>query len=213
MNTSVALRPQLHRLPVPLWHTRPKATPPPQARLPRYRLFSASSATPSPRRPYDFNSGFSSTYDPSQDTGRGPIFKPSYGVPQFYPRDLKARVDEYVVGQDRAKKTICSSIFNHYQNLRRRRYDQDSDRRFHEKLQRQKWARDRDRHAEPHPVEGQCSRTLVILPHPYLRANACCHPQMNSQAITSLSKRAISRLITPTIIMYPKTPTPPTIRQ
>lgn len=157
MNTSVALRPQLRRLP-PL-SSQWKATPPPQAQMLSRRLFSAFSVRLLSRRPYDFNSGFTSSYDPAQDSGRGPIFKPSYGVPQFYPRDLKARVDEYVVGQDRAKKTICSSIFNHYQSLRRRRYDQDSDRRFREKLQRQKWARERDRHpdahrGEPHPVEG-----------------------------------------------------------
>lgn len=157
MNLSVALRPQqLHRLPVPLLHSRRKAAPPPQARPSQGRLFSASSFAFISRRPYDFNSGFTSSYDPATDTGRGPIFKPSYGVPQFYPRDLKARVDEYVVGQDRAKKTICSSIFNHYQSLRRRSYEQDSDRRLHEKLQRQKWARDRqpDLVREPHPVEG-----------------------------------------------------------
>lgn len=86
--------------------------------------------------------------------------KPSFGVPQFYPRDLKARVDEYVVGQDRAKKTICSAIFNHYQSLRRRRHDQEQDRKVVEKLQRQKWARERDlleTHRDPHPVEGQHS--------------------------------------------------------
>lgn len=85
--------------------------------------------------------------------------RPSFGAPQFYPRDLKARVDEYVVGQERAKKTICSAIFNHYQSLRRRTYNQETELRAQEKLSRQKWARERDRHhdmhREPHPVEGK----------------------------------------------------------
>ena len=83
--------------------------------------------------------------------------KAKYGVPQFYPRDLKKRVDEYVVGQDRAKKTICSVIFNHYQSLRRRTQEEDQDRRLQEKLQRQKFTRDKDihdSHGEPHPAEG-----------------------------------------------------------
>lgn len=83
---------------------------------------------------------------------------PTFGVPQFYPRDLKSRVDEYVVGQERAKKTICSAIFNHYQNLRRRRHDQDQDNKLREKLQRQNRTRERDRlepYRDPHPVEGQ----------------------------------------------------------
>lgn len=124
------------------------------------RSFSAYSATRVAKRPYDFNSGFSSSYDPTQDSGRGPMFtRPSFGVPQFYPRDLKARVDEYVVGQDRAKKTICSTIFNHYQSLRRRTYNQEAEVRAQEKSSRQKWARERDRHhdtiREPHAVEGE----------------------------------------------------------
>ena len=118
-----------------------------------------------PRRPNSFNSGFSSSYDPSLETGRGPIFnKNTFGVPQFYPRDLKRRVDDYVVGQDRAKKTICSVIFNHYQNLRRRQHHELQAQRLREKLQRQKYAQDQqeeyDRagggYSSPrtHPVEG-----------------------------------------------------------
>ncbi|KAJ9149812.1 ATP-dependent Clp protease [Pleurostoma richardsiae] len=84
--------------------------------------------------------------------------KTNFGVPQFYPRDLKRKVDEYVVGQDRAKKTICAVIFNHYQSLRRRSHEDDQDRRIREKLQRQKFVRDRDlhdRYREPHPVEDE----------------------------------------------------------
>ncbi|CAN8103835.1 unnamed protein product [Discula destructiva] len=126
------------------------------------RVFTASAASQNARRPPNLNSGFSSSYDPSElDRGRGPMFtRPSFGVPQFYPRDLKARVDEYVVGQDRAKKTICSAIFNHYQALRRRKHDQDVERRAIERLERQKFARDRDRHhddalQEPHPVQDE----------------------------------------------------------
>jgi ATP-dependent Clp protease ATP-binding subunit ClpX len=81
--------------------------------------------------------------------------KGSIGVPQFYPRDLKKRVDEYVVGQDRAKKTISSVIFNHYQNLRRRQYQEEQERKREEKLMRQTIARDRNtRERDPHPVEG-----------------------------------------------------------
>lgn len=86
----------------------------------------------------------------------------SFGVPQFYPRDLKNRVDEYVVGQDRAKKTICSVIFNHYQGLRRRQHHELQDQHLREKLERQQFARDRDLHERAgyqdgrmHPVEDE----------------------------------------------------------
>lgn len=82
--------------------------------------------------------------------------KSTVGVPQFYPRDLKKRVDEYVVGQDRAKKTISSVMFNHYQNLRRRRHHEEQERKREERNQRRYEARERyAREREPvHPVEG-----------------------------------------------------------
>ncbi|KAI0965993.1 P-loop containing nucleoside triphosphate hydrolase protein [Xylaria arbuscula] len=107
-----------------------------------------------PGRTASFNSGFTSSYDPNEE-GRGPMFsKTSMGVPQFYPRDLKKRVDEYVVGQERAKKTISSVIFNHYQNLRRRQYQEEQERKRDEKLMRQAITRDRGtRERESHPVE------------------------------------------------------------
>jgi ATP-dependent Clp protease ATP-binding subunit ClpX len=106
----------------------------------------------------DMNSGFTGTYDPSIDSGRGPMFnKAKFGVPQFYPRDLKKQVDDYVVGQERAKKTICSTIFNHYQNLRRRHQIEHDDRNFRDKVMRQRFAREREIHQrrrEAHPIEG-----------------------------------------------------------
>ncbi|KAK4250161.1 P-loop containing nucleoside triphosphate hydrolase protein [Corynascus novoguineensis] len=116
-----------------------------------------------PRRSNYSASGYTSSYDPSQDAGRGPIFnKHTFGVPQFYPRDLKARVDDYVVGQDRAKKTICSVIFNHYQGLRRRQHHELQDQRLREKLQRQKYAQEQDaferagyNSTRTHPVEDE----------------------------------------------------------
>ncbi|KAI1495848.1 ATP-dependent Clp protease [Biscogniauxia marginata] len=126
---------------------------------PRIRRRALSTSTifrTAPRRTSDFNSGFSSSYDPSEE-GRGPMFshKSSFGVPQFYPRDLKKRVDEYVVGQDRAKKTISSVIFNHYQNVRRRQHQDELDRKREETLIRQTIARDRNaRERDPHPLEG-----------------------------------------------------------
>jgi ATP-dependent Clp protease ATP-binding subunit ClpX len=129
----------------------------------RHPTYSTSSVLlAAPRRSQYFNSGFTTSYDPNQETSRGPIFsKATFGVPQFYPRDLKRRVDDYVVGQDRAKKTICAVIFNHYQGLRRRQHHEIQDQRLREKLQRQRYAQDRDafEHAgynssPAHPVEG-----------------------------------------------------------
>ncbi|KAK8148146.1 hypothetical protein G3M48_000308 [Beauveria asiatica] len=110
-------------------------------------------------RQADLNSGFTGTYDPTEISGRGPMFnKRRFGVPQFYPRDLKKRVDDYVVGQDRAKKTICSTIFNHYQNLRRRHQHMHEEENLREKSMRQRFARDRELHQkrrEAHSVDDE----------------------------------------------------------
>ncbi|CAM1509308.1 Fc.00g030470.m01.CDS01 [Cosmosporella sp. VM-42] len=134
-----------------------------------YRQLSTCRPLLASRRTTDLNSGFASTYDPSIDSGRGPMFtKSSFGVPQFYPRDLKKRVDDYVVGQDRAKKTICATIFNHYQNLRRRHQHEHEDRNRRDKMTRQRFAKDRELHQkrrEMHPVEGQ--RGPGIIPERY----------------------------------------------
>lgn len=141
--------------PLPITVSRPPSYNP----TPRRRRLSVSTPLAVSRRTADFNSGFNSSYDPSVDPGRGPMFnKASFGVPQFYPRDLKKRVDDYVVGQDRAKKTICATIFNHYQNLRRRHQHEHEDRNRRDKMMRQRFARDRELHQkrrEMHPVEGQ----------------------------------------------------------
>ncbi|CAI4211610.1 unnamed protein product [Parascedosporium putredinis] len=121
--------------------TRPLATSSPSILKtgPRNRYLSLSTCRSAHRRSQDFGSGFSSSYDPANE-GRGPMFKhkANYGVPEFYPRDLKKRVDDFVVGQHRAKKTICSTIFNHYQAVKRRDYQEISDRNHREKLQRQR---------------------------------------------------------------------------
>ncbi|KAJ2897625.1 uncharacterized protein MKZ38_004525 [Zalerion maritima] len=123
------------------------------------RNFSVStSLNTAPRRTQDFNAGYTAGYDPNQEMGRGPIFsKNAYGVPQFYPRDLKKRVDEYVVGQDRAKKTISAVVFNHYQKLRRQNHHEEQERLRKDKLRRQRYMheRSRDPMADDQPIEGQ----------------------------------------------------------
>ncbi len=142
--------------PAPLWATLSARHAIARRSFSSYRPLAVA-----PRRSNNFSSGFSSSYDPTTETGRGPIFSSSsVGVPQFYPRDLKKRVDDYVVGQDRAKKTICSVIFNHYQGLRRRQHFEFKEQRLREKKQRQRYVRDKDmleRYRDQdtmHPVEG-----------------------------------------------------------
>lgn len=121
----------------------------------RHRALSSSRPSASSRRTPDFNAGFTGSYDPTAEASRGPMFsKTKFGVPHFYPRDLKNRVDEYVVGQDRAKKTICSTLFNHYQNLRRRHQFDLEERHVQEKHLRQRFARDEELHQKRHDAHS-----------------------------------------------------------
>ena len=34
------------------------------------------------------------------------------------PKDIKEKLDEYVIGQERAKKTISVAVYNHYKRIR-----------------------------------------------------------------------------------------------
>ncbi|KAK6844933.1 hypothetical protein PG995_015043 [Apiospora arundinis] len=123
------------------------------ASIPRYhrhrrqfgRPFTTSFAPKTaPRRTRDFSNSFSNTYDPDEE-GRGPMFhKNTFGVPQFYPRDLKKRVDEYVVGQERAKKTISSVERKRQEKILRR----------NEARERQAREKNSPQSPSPHPVEG-----------------------------------------------------------
>lgn len=45
-----------------------------------------------------------------------PRRQPSYGEPNSVvkPADIKAVLDQYIIGQEEAKKTLCVSVYNHY---------------------------------------------------------------------------------------------------
>ncbi len=47
------------------------------------------------------------------------------GRQHLTPREIKASLDEYVIGQDRAKKALAVAVYNHYKRI-------DSDQYFHE---------------------------------------------------------------------------------
>ena len=41
------------------------------------------------------------------------------------PADMKKGLDEYVIGQDRAKKALCVAVYNHYKRIRSNTPDSD----------------------------------------------------------------------------------------
>ncbi|EED21650.1 ATP-dependent Clp protease, putative [Talaromyces stipitatus ATCC 10500] len=66
----------------------------------------------------DFTSQpFTGSYEAGLPTS-GPLGSaPAFGAPRLTPRMLKQYLDQYVVGQDRAKKILSVAVYNHYQRI------------------------------------------------------------------------------------------------
>ena len=118
------------------------------------RSFSSqcSTARASSRFPRsDFSSqGFTGSYDPEERT-TGPLAgAPILGTPTITPRTLKQHLDQFVVGQERAKKILSVAVYNHYQRIQEllRKEAEENE------IQQQQLRREM---VEVHPVEGMCN--------------------------------------------------------
>lgn len=91
------------------------------------------------------NQPFTGVYEPKGPTV-GPLGEASmYGAPRLTPKMLKQHLDQFVVGQERAKKVLSVAVFNHYQRIQElQRRDEEE-----EELQAQRERRER------HPVESE----------------------------------------------------------
>lgn len=90
------------------------------------------------------NQPFTGSYEPGLPT-TGPLGGAHYGSPRLTPKMLKQHLDQFVVGQERAKKILSVAVFNHYQRI------QELERRDaeEEELLAQRERRER------HPVESE----------------------------------------------------------
>lgn len=97
----------------------------------------------------DFTShSYTGIYEPGRPT-EGPLRDASViGAPRITPTLLKEHLDQYVVGQERAKKTLATAVYNHYQRIQelQRRDDEEEEQLAQE---------ERRRHSQRHPVEGR----------------------------------------------------------
>lgn len=93
--------------------------------------------------------GFTGYYEPGPT--EGPLNNASnIGVPRVTPRVLKEHLDQFVVGQERAKKVLSVAVYNHYQRIQELQRQDDE----MEEMLAQQARRDRARDVT-HPVEGK----------------------------------------------------------
>lgn len=94
--------------------------------------------------------GYSGIYEAGQPTG-GPLGEASsIGAPRVTPRVLKQHLDQFVVGQERAKKILSVAVYNHYQRIQElQRRDEEE-----QELRNQQARREMYAHYSRHPVEG-----------------------------------------------------------
>ena len=51
--------------------------------------------------------------------------KKDFLIPEkITPREIKTHLDQYIIGQDEAKKFLCVAVYNHYKRLRQPRHDE-----------------------------------------------------------------------------------------
>lgn len=91
--------------------------------------------------------GFTGIYEPGQPTG-GPLGEASnVGAPRITPKALKQHLDQFVVGQERAKKVLSVAVYNHYQRIQElQRLDDEQAEHEAQAVRREMGHR--------HPVEG-----------------------------------------------------------
>jgi ATP-dependent Clp protease ATP-binding subunit ClpX len=117
------------------------------------RTFTTNSAQSSSSQFHrsDFaNQPFTGTYETGLPTS-GPLGGASiHGAPRLTPKMLKQHLDQFVVGQDRAKKILSVAVYNHYQRIQEMQRREEEE----EELIAQRERRER------HPVEGTESKFL-----------------------------------------------------
>ncbi|KAM3423393.1 hypothetical protein BST61_g826 [Cercospora zeina] len=133
------------------------------------RHFSASHRTSSDSSiRSDFtNQSWTGVYEPGGPT-EGPLGGASeIGAPRITPAILKQHLDQFVVGQERAKKTLATAVYNHYQRI------QELQRRDEEEEELLA-AEERRRMHQRHPVEDEFPGQQQTTIHVY-------HPSHSSQ--------------------------------
>lgn len=71
------------------------------------------------------------------------------------PKVLKQHLDQFVVGQERAKKVLSVAVYNHYQRIQEaQRVEEEEEELMQQRLRREM--------AQGRPLEGQFDSTLAV---------------------------------------------------
>lgn len=97
---------------------------------------------------------FTGSYEPRERTS-GPLGDASVlGAPTLTPKVLKQHLDQFVVGQERAKKVLSVAVYNHYQRIQEaQRRDEEEEEIMQQRLRREM--------AHGHPLEGPLGSRMV----------------------------------------------------
>ncbi|KAL8729223.1 MAG: hypothetical protein Q9166_004844 [cf. Caloplaca sp. 2 TL-2023] len=125
------------------------------------RSLATTSSRCSQFRRSDFaNQPFTGTYEPGGRTS-GPLGDaPILGAPTMTPKVLKQHLDQFVVGQERAKKVLSVAVYNHYQRiLEAQRLEEEEEELNQQRLRREA--------TYGHPVEDEFPGHQTAIPlHP-----------------------------------------------
>jgi ATP-dependent Clp protease ATP-binding subunit ClpX len=100
--------------------------------------------------------GYTASYEPGEPT-RGPLGN-AQREPTITPKHLKAHLDKYVVGQERAKKMLSVAVYNQYQRIQDQQRQEDEERERLAKIARRTMAYEK---FARHPVEGESLSSAI----------------------------------------------------
>ncbi|KZF20602.1 P-loop containing nucleoside triphosphate hydrolase protein [Xylona heveae TC161] len=111
--------------------------------------------------------GFTGSYEAGLPT-TGPLADASiYGVPRITPRMLKQHLDQFVVGQERAKRVLSVAVYNHYQRIQElQRRDEEEEELLQQRLRREMGERSGERHPVEDEFPGQQPTIPIQPPQP-----------------------------------------------
>ncbi|KAE8152420.1 P-loop containing nucleoside triphosphate hydrolase protein [Aspergillus avenaceus] len=133
------------------------------------------------------NQPWSGSYEPGLPTA-GPLGStPAFGAPRITPKMLKQYLDQFVVGQDRAKKILSVAVYNHYQRVQElQRRDEEAAELLAKRTRRES--------AERHPLEDEFpgqQQTTRVSPERAAPSLSLNQPTLDDSAATEIEKSNI----------------------